>query len=133
MDKNFIVGQSNELIVEGTMFDLHNDFNLEQVRYDGANLLVELSSVANKQRASLRFDEIKFVLFAKKTNFDNYWGIEEFGYKSPDDFDDDWLLSEQQAKLGDHFFIRFIGDDYLRIYSNRALFEISNKNLSESN
>jgi hypothetical protein len=46
--------------------------------------------------------------------------LEEIGYKSPSDEDDNWLLSQKQATLADDLFFRFNGGHYVRFHSRRA-------------
>ena len=120
MDKNFTVGQSNELISNNQLFDIHNEFNVGEFSFDGANAEIEFISLDGALTIHLRFEGIAFISFAKSTRAGSYWGVEEFGYKSPDDFDDNWLLSESQSTPEDHLFIRLVGDDYIRVFSSTA-------------
>ena len=130
MKKNFRIDQGNALIKGTNTFDLHNcydfsGFSLEAKRarlgfepnqewgtglppvlilFDGLECLeVNMSFFGDHPRSSS--DEIE---------------IDEMGYKNPDDFDYDWLLTEQQANNKDHIIFRFFGGRSIRIFASQA-------------
>ena len=132
MLKDFYVGQSNELVKAGRVYDIHN-------RYDWVEL------VAEKRRVTLRFEPVSeappetppvVLTFEDVDALERSSGIPdrgsllvlEMGYKNPADQDDTWLMSEAQAGPDAHLFFRFEGDEYLRVHSQTAkLAELSRK------
>ncbi|MEI5638311.1 MULTISPECIES: hypothetical protein [unclassified Pseudoalteromonas] len=124
MDKNFTVGQSNELVVNDIFYDLHNVYQLKDLTFDGNELriLFELDGkeLELPKQLVLVFDGVTFLQFSDEINPKRFWAVEEMGYKSFDDFDDDWLATEQQSEFKDHLFIRLVGNGFIRVYSKHA-------------
>lgn len=50
--------------------------------------------------------------------------IDEIGFKSPNDTDYDWLLTEEQAEPDDHIVFRFINDEILRVFAKNIVVKI---------
>ena len=122
MDKNFIVGQANELIREGRIYDLHNcfDFDYLTILEDGDFRL------AFKPNASHGGGYTPVLLCAKGVNHfevspnfgpTTVHHLEEIGYKSCGDEDDNWLLNQSQATVADDLFFRFNDGHYVRFLS----------------
>lgn len=125
MRLDFKVGQSNELIKGERIYDLHNCFDFDGIEvseagelrmtfkpidiYGGgySNVLVFAQGV---DRLAMSSD------FGPTTVKD----LEEIGYKSPGDEDDNWLLSQKQATPSDDLFFRFNDGQYVRFHSKSA-------------
>lgn len=125
MKKNFIVGQSNEIIKEGKIYDLHNLYDYVGVILMGSRCLFvffepNIQYGTNQVPIVLVFDEILHLEFSRNFGVQRVCYLEEIGYKSAGDQDDAWLLSEQQAADEDHLFLRLGGDDFIRVYSQNA-------------
>ena len=125
MQKDFKIGQSNELIKEGSLFDIHNHYKFASIILkENGRLLVAFEPTVEHSKDGLsvllEFETVNFLefnlQFAKKDDAI----VDEFGYKSVGDMDDNWLLTEAQATKDDHFFIRFFGGGFIRVQSEKA-------------
>ncbi|MCB1034695.1 MAG: hypothetical protein KDD47_12760 [Acidobacteria bacterium] len=126
MRKNFKVGQGDELICGGKVFDLHNkyDVSLLAVEADGD---LQLRFVPNSvhglggKALALAFTGVDYLEMClgfggEPASLD----LEEVGYKEPSDRDVSWLQTEDQSDSLDHLFLRFQGEHFLRIHSEEA-------------
>jgi hypothetical protein len=124
MDKNFIVGQSNELVVNEIFYDLHNVYQLKDLNFDGSELRIvfELNDdeIELPKQLALAFGGVTFLQLSDEISSKRFWAVEEMGYKSSDDYDDNWLATEQQSESKDHLFIRLVGNGFIRVYSKYA-------------
>ncbi|MGC0120130.1 hypothetical protein [Pseudoalteromonas piscicida] len=126
MIKNFRVGQSNELLVDEELFDLHNLYDFDEVIVKASINEVKLSFVPNEEFNKngnpiiLLFENIRYMEFSEGFFNSNIDSVDELGYKSPQDRDDNWLCDESHWESNYHFFIRFFGDEFLRVNSERA-------------
>ncbi len=126
MEKTFSLGQSNELIKAGKIYDLQNLYNFVGLVLKGKErqlqILFEpnLDSGNKGSSVSLVFDEIDYLELSPNFGSRVITGLDEMGYKSPDDRDDEWLLSEQQSTLDDHLFVRLDGADFIRVHCKHA-------------
>lgn len=59
-------------------------------------------------------------------------GVAEVGYKAANDHEDEWLMSEEQAGPGDHLLFRFVDDEHIRLYAERANLELARANAPEA-
>ncbi len=126
MEKEFLIGQSNELIKTGRIFDLHNSYEFVGIvlkskeRY--FQMLFEPSSEQGKGNlpVSLIFKAIDYLEFSPNFGVRPIYGLDEMGYKNPDDRDDKWLLDEQQSTHDDHLFFRLDGGDFIRVHCQYA-------------
>lgn len=125
MNKNFTVGQTNELIKEARVYDLHNCFDFAGLAISGAGG-ISLTFKPNAshgegysgiavQAESLDYFEIS-PQFGSMTVSD----VEEIGYKSRGDDDDNWLLNESQSTPADDLFFRFNDGHYIRFHCERV-------------
>jgi hypothetical protein len=125
MEKDFEVGQSNELIRQGTVHDLHNLYDFAWITIDDDSR-VRISFVPNAQHGKgqrpivLEFDGIDYLELSANFGVRQISLLEEMGYKSPEDHDHEWLMSERQATMRDHLFFRLGSEDFIRIHSQRA-------------
>ncbi len=124
MDKDFLIGQSNELVRGDRVFDLHNQYDFSGVAV-GFDRTAQVSFDPNPEHGrgeppvTIDFLGIDYLEFSAGFGSRPIPDLEEMGYMSPDRRDDEWLLSEQQAERTDHMFIR-LGSDSIRIHSQQA-------------
>lgn len=129
MEKDFLILDAVAIQIGSDYCDLHNDFDLSSLRVDFADRTLHLwfspaptnSSATPNKNVSLSFYDIDYLsvssaLLARMTQ-----DVVEIGYKNPDDFDHDWLIRESQATSADHLFIRFSGDEFIRVHSKVAV------------
>lgn len=126
MNKDFTVGQANELIKGGRVYDLHNCFDFVGLTISGAggvSLMFKPNAThgggytgITVQAESLNHLEISPQFGAFSVN-----DVEEIGYKSRGDNDDNWLLSESQATSSDDLFFRFNNGHFVRFHGERVL------------
>jgi len=126
MNKGFVIGQSNELIKDGTVYDLHNNYDLECVIYlpKTRELKIQFKPIPeftnNGSLVSLIFNKTDYLEFSPKFGSQDISGLDEMGYKRPDDQDDEWLMEEKHSSPSDHMFISLDGSDYIRVHSQYA-------------
>ena len=130
MKKGFEIGQSNEIIKTGKIYDLHNIYEFIGVFLNAKKrrlrLLFEPRTEYRKHQLSitLSFEEIDYLEFSANFGSRVISGLDEIGYKTPEDRDDKWLINEQQATPNDHLFFRMDGGEFIRIHCQNAdLFE----------
>lgn len=125
MNRDFRVGQSNELIKGGHIYDLHNCFDFDGLDVSEAGGLC-LTFKPNVTHGNV-YSSVRVIAhgvdrlvvssgFGPTTVRD----LEEIGYKSFGDEDEDWLLSQSQATLSDDLFFRFNDGHYIRFHSRSA-------------
>lgn len=121
MNRDFRVGQSNELIKGERIYDLHNCFDFDGLDVSEAGEL----SLTFKPSAIYGGGYSNVLLFAQGVDrlaLSSDFGpttvrdLEEIGYKSPGDEDDNWLLSQEQATPSDDLFFRFNDGHYVRFH-----------------
>jgi hypothetical protein len=126
MNKTFKIGQSNELVQGGKVYDLHNQYDLSTVVISTDRSL-RLSFEPNPEHGlgcpalDLDIDEIDFLELSKEIGTKGVRDIEEMGYKEPSDRDDEWLLSEDQASSTDHLFVRLADGHFIRVHGMNAV------------
>ena len=126
MKKEFLLGQSNEVIKAGKIYDLHNlyDFVGIVLKWKDRQLrmLFEPRPDFREKGApvSLVFEEIDYLELSLNCGSRVIQNLDEMGYKNPDDQDDEWLLDEQQSTPNDHLFIRLEGNDFIRVHCQHA-------------
>ena len=128
MKKDFEVGQSNEIIKAGKIYDLHNLYDFVGIvlktKDRRLQLLFEPNPEYGKDESpiSLIFEEIDYLEFSPNFGTQVISGLDEMGYKNPKDRDDEWLMDEQQATSNDHLFFRMDGGDFIRVHCKNAYF-----------
>ena len=126
MDKDFHVGESHELVQSGHVYDLHNCYDFERVcirkdRVVSMHFAPDSTWGRGEPSLTILFDCCDYLEIGKGLGSQVIFGVEEFGYKSPDDRDDDWLKSEGDARPEDHFFVRLVGEDcFIRLHARSA-------------
>lgn len=127
MEKNFIINNgANEVIVEHEMYDLHNVYDFSGVLLEPKDQYLQLSFSPilefgrGKIPLSIIFRKITFLEFSSGFGTRKFSGLDEVGYKSPEDTDYDWLMNEEQSCENDHLFFRMDGDEYIRVYAEYA-------------
>jgi hypothetical protein len=125
MDKDFEVGQSNELIKLGRIYDLHNCFDFCSLVIFGSGDIQILFNPNKDHGADYSSVQIH-VQFVEYFDISPHFvlkahDLEEIGYKSPGDQDDNWLLSETQASNTDDMFFRFNDGQFIRFRGKKVL------------
>ena len=126
MKKEFLLGQSNEIIKAGKIYDLHNLYDFVGIVLNGKDrqlrILFDPSPDFGEKGGpvSLVFNKIDYLELSPSFGSRVIQNLDEMGYKKPDDQDDEWLLDEQQSTPNDHLFIRFEGNDFIRVHCQHA-------------
>ncbi|ULA64750.1 MAG: hypothetical protein LZF86_190043 [Nitrospira sp.] len=122
MEKNFRIGQSNELVRDGKVFDLHNCYDYKGIILKGSRLLLiffEPNLQHDGGQAPILLEFAKVTTFEVSQNFGgaDVADLDEMGYKTIGDSDYNWLLDEQQATKDDDLVFRFDNNHFIRINS----------------
>lgn len=125
MERNFCVGQANELVLNGRVFDLHNcyDFLGIAVASTRAAQLWFTPSPAHTARTEHLVLEVEGLSVLEMTGgvtAGRVRDLDEVGYKNPGDADLEWLVGECGAEREDHLVFRFGPSDHVRVYGERA-------------
>lgn len=125
MKKTFRVGQSNEIVSEGRIFDLHNNYDFSGISMSpGGRVQVSFLPSPDHGRdespLALIFEGVDYIEMRLGLGKSSERDLEEVGYKSPSDRNDAWLLAEEYSTGLDHLFLRFSGEYFLRIHSESA-------------
>ena len=125
MNKDFRVGQSNELVRQDEIYDLHNSYDFDQITI-GGDRRVQISFTPNVQHGKgqrpivLDFEAVDYLEMSEQFGIRPIPLLEEIGYKNPEDHDHERLMSERQATETDHLFFRLGDDTFIRIHSRQA-------------
>jgi len=123
MEKNFKIGQSNELIKDNQIYDLHNCFDLEGIILGGAEAEMFFRPNAlhghKYSRIKLHIHCIDYFELSQNFRVSMVVDIDEIGYKKRDDRDDSWLLTESQSQGEADLFFRFVGGHFVRLHGQR--------------
>lgn len=125
MDRNFQLGQSNEVIHSGKVYDLHNDYLPTAIFVDPERntlrvIFKRLADDENGASVVLQFRDLHTLEFGGNFGASNAAGLDEMGYKDIDDYNYDWLSTESQSKESDHLVLRFDGGATIRVYCATA-------------
>ena len=124
MRKNFQIGQSNELVAEGRVIDLHNEYDFSELSFR-SDRVVRLIFVPNPEHGKgqapvvLEFVDVDLIELSDGFGTKPIQDLEEVGYMREDQSDDAWLLNEDQVTSDDHLYFR-LGTAYIRIRSRQA-------------
>ena len=124
MEKNFKIGQSSELVQGEKTFDLHNCYDFSGFHLEAKKAF--LSFEPNLEYGEglppivIEFDNLIYLAVSSDFCSTGQLDLDEMGYKSPDDFDDEWLLGEAQADKKDHIFFRFVGGQSVRMLASQV-------------
>jgi hypothetical protein len=125
MLKDFVIADAVGIRTKDSYFDLHNGFDLVQIRLSPRSNSVELEFGEATTRATgtenaviLRFLDVDWMELSPRAV--SAKDVLELGYKEPSDRNHDWLLREDQATSEAHFFLRLAGDEFVRVHARRA-------------
>jgi hypothetical protein len=129
MPSNFAFEGNVGIRFEGKHFDLHSFFSLVGFVVNPVNgtVLLEFRSIKefidkahDVQILKLEFSEIGYLEFSPGFCTNTTDSLEEFGFKSPDDRDDNWLKTLEQAEPGDHLFVRLSSLEFFRVHCSET-------------
>lgn len=125
MEKDFHIGQSNELVKGSALFDLHNQYDYSGYLLISTRRLYLFFSPnpihgACQVPIAIEFEGVNFLELSPAFVMDDVTDLMEMGYKAPFDHDDNWLLREEQSGAADHLYFRFAKAAFIRICSQRA-------------
>lgn len=126
MKKTFEIGQSNELIKAGKIYDLHNMYDFIGLVLKAKGRQLDLLFKPNPEYGkdqlpiSLNFEQIDYLELSPNFGTRVISGLDEMGYKNPEDCEDEWLMDEQQAICSDHLFFRMDDGDFIRVHCRNA-------------
>jgi hypothetical protein len=125
MLKDFRVTDNVSISVGDVYLDLHNDFDLHQVRltFPTATAEIEFRRRSGVTRALipaacvLHFVGVDWIQtsHAVVLQADNF--VEEIGYKGPTDMDHSWLVREEHSTSQFHLCFRLGNDEFVRIHA----------------
>ena len=129
MKMNFSLSDAVAIQAGSEYYDLHNCFDLVGLTVSFTERKVEVQfGFSNRSGCEkiatdliISFFDVDYVDFSSGILRNMIRDISELGYKKPDDFDHDWLMSEDQKSETDHFFIRLSGDEYIRVHGVSAV------------
>lgn len=129
MKMNFSLPDAVAVQSGSEYYDLHNCFDLVGFTVSFTDRKVEVKFGYNDRLGCKKIATDLIISFLDVDYIDVSSGvlrnmirdISELGYKKPDDFDHDWLMSEGQKSETDHFFIRMAGDEYIRVHGVSAV------------
>jgi len=124
MKKNFVIGQANELIKEGRIYDLHNSYDFEDMLTGNDDEMVIVFSpnpIYGNQfpKISLHIQQLDRIITSPGFDIKNVGDIDEIGYKDRRDYDINWLLDEKQISGMEDLFFRFTSGHYIRLHGKR--------------
>ena len=128
MYKKFQIENSIALKENDKYYDLHNDYDLFSLSFNHViqkNLVIlfrqtngDWIKAEDPKQLKIEFKELTHFSFS-----DNYFSenasvnIEEIGFKSKNDYDYDWLVTDEQMKKNEkyHFILRMDDNSIIRI------------------
>lgn len=125
MRRAFKLGQSNEVVSSGHVYDLHNDYVPTAIVFDAQrnDLRIAFKRLLDDgvgKSATLVFHEVDLLELRGNIGAGGISGVDELGYKDVDDYDYEWLSREGQSSASDHMVIRFDSGATLRIHGASA-------------
>ena len=136
MKKDFTIGQSNELLKDGKVYDLHNLYDVSDISLINNKETLEITFRPNTihgmdyRTIKLKFIGVEYLEFSLNCKGGFVSDLEEIGYKQPKDRDMAWLQTEEQSTSEDHMFFRLEGGNFIRVHSMQALLH-NNEKVSE--
>jgi hypothetical protein len=126
MLRNFRVGQSNELLFGDRRFDLHNEYDFGGVAITGSGeartwFVPHPQFAKSPLTVVLIFRGLRSFRATGALLLGRAHDVDEIGYKAQNDEDIDWLDSEKNASDHHDFFIRFEGNEYIRVQCDEAV------------
>ena len=128
MNTNFSILDSVGLQAQDNYCDLHNNFYLGVLTVVLKNKIVLLQfershdtgPSADVDRIVLKFVEVDYMQVSSGVFSSMIRDIHEIGYKKPDDFDYNWLMSGTEINAEDHLVFRLTDDEIIRVHSFAA-------------
>lgn len=127
MLKDFEVVNAVGIRTQGIYFDIHNEFDLVQIRLRPPDRTVELEFAATARKPTgapativLQFLDVDWLQISPRVFLSDNCEVLEFGYKEPTDDNHDWLIREVHWSPDLHFFLRLSGDEFVRLLARRA-------------
>lgn len=132
MKRNFVIRDAVAVDASEMYADLHNDFDLSEVSIFFGNRQVVLrferyagaSSKTSPESVILEVSDVDFLSVSADALGVMNRDVVEIGYKSPGDFDHDWLITEGKSEEEDHLFIRLTGDGFIRVHGDAAMVSV---------
>ena len=126
MKKDFVIGQSNELIQNGKIYDIHNHYDVFDIAFvSKKNLEITFipNAVHGKNSPAIKLEFVGIDYLELRLNYENesVSDLDEMGYKQCTDQNIEWLLTEEQATDKDHMFFRLGGENFIRVHSTQAI------------
>ncbi|RFP64384.1 hypothetical protein D0N36_14440 [Hymenobacter lapidiphilus] len=119
MELAYTIEQSIELHTDGRWVDLHNDYDLVSALCEGSRAYLHFVKrtadwvkATDPDHLALVFEQIDYFERSQGTLLPT--GIEEIGFKEPEDPDLDWLMGQLEVPEA-HILFRLYGDEYIRI------------------
>jgi hypothetical protein len=127
MKKDFVIDNSIALEGEDFYYDIHNCYSVKAIELEKGNN--QLRVVFEKGQGSwikeddpqtieLHFANVSFFETSHTFSENAPKDIEEMGYKNKGDFDYDYFQTEELSTEDDDFILRFINDDYVRVFAD---------------
>lgn len=127
MKKDFVIDNSIAFEGENFYYDIHNCYTVKAIELEKVNkqLRIVFEKVQgdwvkekDPQFIELRFDNVinfeTSLTFSENSSKD----VGEIGYKDKDDYDYEYFHTEKQSTEDDDFFLRFVNDDYVRVFAD---------------
>lgn len=123
MKKNFTIPDSASIQIDQNYIDLHNWFFFQsaELEFPKKCFSIVFRETIGKRFARIDFINVKHLSLKVNSSFELNQIISEIGYKEKNNFDHDWLTDENKSRTSDHFFIRLVDDNYIRVYSEDAI------------
>lgn len=134
MRKDFVISNSIALEGKNYYFDLHNCYSVKEIKFENEKHALKIVfekvqgdwvKTNNPQTIEMIFIGVSFFETSSNLFKDLSVDIEEMGYKNEGDLDFDWLLNEEQSGPDDHFVLRFVNDDFVRVFADEIRVIIS--------
>lgn len=126
MKKNFVVRSTVEIESAGAIYDLHNDFDCNFIRFNPLSSSLTLSwvSLADEKFLEICFESIELLMLrgmdAKMPRKEDR-RLSFMGYVNPEDLDlMDGFLPEDLAEEGFHFIFSFEGGVVIKLQCQSA-------------
>lgn len=124
MEKDFKLGQSNELIKGDQIYDIHNCFDFESLvlRENDAEIVFRPNPEYGQGSPGIKLDirNVDYLELSPGFRAAEVTDIDEMGYRQREDRDDRWLQTESQSKGEGDLFFRFQGGHFLRFHGSCA-------------
>ena len=125
MDRNFSIGQANELVLDGQSFDLHNCYDFGGVVIMSTRRVQfwftpDTEQTKNVNALVIDILGIDVLEITDGIMLGTMRDLDEMGFKNPADVDLDWLMGEHHATGADHLVFSFGPREYVRVHGKRA-------------